>query len=77
MTFAVTEKGQVTIPKRVRDKLGIRPGTRLAFDAVQGKLVGTKTEPSGPFAKWRGRGKLPGGITVDAYLANARDGHRR
>lgn len=77
MTFAVTEKGQVTIPKRVRDKLGIRPGTRLTFDAVQGKLVGTKTEPSDPFAKWRGRGKLPGGMTVDAYLASARDGHRR
>lgn len=77
MTFAVTEKGQVTIPKRVRDKLGIRPGTRLAFDAVQGKLVGTKAAPADPFAKWRGRGKLPGGLTVDAYLARTRDGHRR
>lgn len=77
MTFAVTEKGQVTIPKRVRDKLGIRPGTRLAFDAVQGKLVGTKTEPTDPFAKWRGRGKLTGGTSVDAYLTRIRDGHRR
>lgn len=77
MTFAVTEKGQVTIPKRVRDKLGIRPGTRLSFDAVQGKLVGTKTAAPDAFAKWRGRGTLPGGLTVDAYLARTRDGHRR
>jgi AbrB family looped-hinge helix DNA binding protein len=75
MTFAVTEKGQVTIPKRVRDKLGIRPGTRLSFDAVQGKLVGTKMAATDPFAKWRGRGKLPGRLTVDAYLSRVRDGH--
>ena len=29
MTFAVTEKGQVTIPKLVRDKLGIKPGVSV------------------------------------------------
>lgn len=76
MTFAVTEKGQVTIPKRVRDKLGIRSGTRIGFEAVQGKLVGTKREAADPFTKWRGRGKLPAGLNVDSYLARARDGHR-
>ena len=27
----VTEKGQVTIPKPIRDKLGIRPGSEVAF----------------------------------------------
>ncbi len=32
MTFAtVTTKGQVTIPVDVRTKLGLRPGSRLAF----------------------------------------------
>jgi len=27
----VSDKGQVTVPKVVRDRLGIEPGTRLAF----------------------------------------------
>jgi len=77
MTTAVSEKGQVTIPKRVRDQLGIRPGTELTFSAVGGKLVAAKTAESGDvFKKWRGRGRLPGGLSVDAYLAQARDGHR-
>ena len=78
MTTAVSEKGQVTIPKRVRDQLGIRPGTELSFAAVGGKLVASKADPTGDvFKKWRGRGHLPGGMSVDAYLAKARDGHSR
>lgn len=28
----VTSKGQVTIPKEIRDKLGIRPAEGLAFE---------------------------------------------
>jgi len=77
MTFAVTEKGQVTIPKPVRDQLGIKPGTRLSFRAINGKLVGAKSDPIDVFSKWRGRGKLPGHLKVDGYLSKVRDGHSR
>lgn len=31
MTKVVTSKGQVTIPKAIRDHLGIKPGTRVEF----------------------------------------------
>lgn len=34
----VTEKGQVTIPKPLRDELGITPGTHVDFAAVDGHL---------------------------------------
>jgi len=33
MSTLVTSKGQVTIPKKVRDHLGIRPGTAVDFEA--------------------------------------------
>ena len=34
----VTSKGQVTIPKAVRDKLGIAPGTNVGF-SEEGALI--------------------------------------
>ena len=44
MKAVVAERGQVTIPKALRDKLGIRPGTVLEFSARNGSLVATKAE---------------------------------
>ena len=58
MATTVTSKGQVTIPKPVRDHLGIGPGSKIAFRlADDGHIVieradGTR-EPS-RFAKLRG-----------------------
>jgi len=76
MKSIVSEKGQVTIPKTVRDRLGLKPGTVLDFEAQSGKLVGRKTVSEDVFAKWRGRGRLPTGGTVDDYLKQSRDAHR-
>ena len=36
MAVSVTSKGQVTIPKRVRDALGITPGSKVEFDVSGG-----------------------------------------
>jgi AbrB family looped-hinge helix DNA binding protein len=72
MTAILSEKGQVTIPKEIRDKLGLRPGTVLDFAAVNGKLVAQKKIEGDVFKKWRGRARLPGGIDVDEYLRRAR-----
>lgn len=44
MRAIVAERGQVTIPKSLRDKLGIRPGTALEFAAKDGALVVRKAE---------------------------------
>ena len=72
MKSVVSEKGQVTIPKPVRDWLGLTPGTELEFEAVDGRLVGRKAMRADVFAKWRGRAKLPKGQTVDQYLRDVR-----
>jgi AbrB family looped-hinge helix DNA binding protein len=72
MKVIVSEKGQITVPKACRDRLGLRPGTVLDFEAVGGKLVGSKRVSEDVFRKWRGKGGLPGGLGVDAYLARVR-----
>ncbi len=35
MKALVTSKGQVTIPKELRDRFGIRPGVRVDFTAAE------------------------------------------
>ena len=39
MSSTVTRKGQVTIPKDMRDRFGIGPGTAVDFADEDGKLV--------------------------------------
>lgn len=43
MKAIVSEKGQVTIPKAVRTRLGLRPGSVIEFEADGGRLIGRKT----------------------------------
>ena len=44
MQAKVAERGQVTIPKALRVRLGIAPGTVLDFEAENGRLVAVKAE---------------------------------
>jgi AbrB family looped-hinge helix DNA binding protein len=54
-------KGQVTIPKKVRDKLGVHPGEDVGFEEKEGVIVITKAVSKSPFDKWVGRlAKLEG-----------------
>ena len=48
MKSAVSEKGQVTIPKKLRDRLGIKPGAVLEFREEKGRLVAAKVQPRSP-----------------------------
>ena len=43
MKSVVSEKGQVTIPKALRMRLGIKPGEVLDFVEEGGRLVATKS----------------------------------
>ncbi|MBB4184652.1 AbrB/MazE/SpoVT family DNA-binding domain-containing protein [Sinorhizobium terangae] len=74
MTTTVTAKGQVTIPKPVRDLLGIGPGSKVDFRrAADGSIVlmrADKEKPASRFAKLRGHaGK---GLDTDAIMALTR-----
>jgi AbrB family looped-hinge helix DNA binding protein len=46
MKAKVAERGQVTIPKALRERLGIVPGTVLDFIEEQGRLIAKKSETS-------------------------------
>jgi AbrB family looped-hinge helix DNA binding protein len=73
MKTIVSEKGQITIPKALRERLGILPGTILEIEASEGKLVVTKKDQVDVFREWVGRGKIPGNMTVDEYLKKVRE----
>ncbi len=38
MTYKVGPKGQVVIPKAIRDRVGIGPGDQVSFDEEQGAI---------------------------------------
>lgn len=74
MNSILSEKGQVTIPKRLRDDLGLVPGSILDFSEENGRLVAKRIGGETPMGKWRGRGKLPQAKNVDTYIRKARGG---
>ncbi len=77
MKTTVSEKGQITIPKRLREQMGLHAGSVLEFSTEGGMLVARKKVGSDPARKWRGRGTLPVGGDVDEYLKRVRDADGR
>lgn len=56
MAHQVTVKGQVTIPKRVREHLGIRPGSGVEFEvSPKGDVLLRKVERSSKHNRPRSR----------------------
>jgi AbrB family looped-hinge helix DNA binding protein len=75
MTIAkITSKGQVTIPKKVREKLGVEPGETLSFEEQGDVIVVRKAVNKSPFDKWVGRLKHLKGIGSDETVKEMR-GH--
>lgn len=81
---SVTSKGQVTIPKRVRQALGITPGSKVAFDLEGGgarmKLVKqakrSRIEDGPAILKYAGRRisieEMHGGVAMKKAYTRAR-----
>lgn len=63
----ISSKGQIAIPKAIRDRLSLRPGTQLVID-VQGEQLIMKRLVSG-FPDWRTmRGMLHEGSSLTEAL---------
>lgn len=74
MTATVTAKGQVTIPKPVRDLLGIAPGSKVDFRRVaDGSVVLVRADEKRPASRFaRLRGHAGKGLSTDAIMALTR-----
>lgn len=73
-TATLCERGQVTIPKEFRTKLGLTPGMVLTFK-INGKtlLVSERKKKPNPFDEARGilKGAF-GGISTDELIREMR-----
>ena len=84
MAASVTSKGQVTIPKRVRDALGITPGSKVEFDLegggarlkLVGRHLGTKVEDGPGILNYAGPrlaiAEMHGGLAMKRAAKRAR-----
>jgi AbrB family looped-hinge helix DNA binding protein len=68
----VTSKGQITIPKQVRDKLGVQPGEGIGFEEKDGIFIIKKAVKKSPFDKWIGKLKKLKGEKSDAVIDELR-----
>jgi AbrB family looped-hinge helix DNA binding protein len=75
MATTVTSKGQVTVPKPVRERLGIVPGSKVEFElAEDGRVVLTKVDAQRPISRFEKlRGIAGPGPTTDEIMALLRD----
>lgn len=70
----VTSKGQVTIPKAVRVRLGIKPGSAVDFQLdPDGRVVLVKFDGDRPASKFESvRGRAGAGLSTDEIMALTR-----
>lgn len=69
MKAVISDKGQVTIPKPLRESLALTPGTALEFEEREGLLVARRVTDHDPLSRLVGL--LPR-MDVDAALENLR-----
>ena len=72
----IGERGQVTIPKEIREQFGLGPETEVEFTVVKGSIVLRKAPAKLNLTKWRGRcaksfAKL-GYASVDEFIEDIR-----
>jgi len=71
METTLTRKGQITIPKHIRDSLNLAPGSKLTFDVNRdGELVLRKDPPRRPdrFDLAVGASEIKWEGTTDEYM---------
>ena len=71
MDATVAERGQITLPKAVRDALGLTKGTKLKIEIDGGRII-LRKDVSDALARVRGRLQLPPGVSTDDVMRDLR-----
>lgn len=71
MEATVAERGQITLPKEVRDALGLTKGTKLKVEIENGRII-LRKDVQDALSRVRGRFKLPTGMTTDDVMRELR-----
>ena len=71
MEAIVAERGQITLPKAVRDALGLVKGTQLKVE-LEGSRIVLRKNVDDAISRLRGRFKLPPGVTSDDVMRGLR-----
>ena len=69
----ITSKGQVTVPKRIRQSLGVEPGDSILFEEHGDEVVVRPVRKKNPFEKYRGIGNPGIGSGREAVLREFRE----
>ena len=72
LTSRMTAKGQITIPKALRERLGLRPGDEVEFVELEDGLRVRKRVAASPFTRYRGYLRHLKGQEPDALLETMR-----
>lgn len=67
MEATVAERGQITLPKAVRDALGLVKGTKLKVELIDGRIV-LRKDVQDALSRVRGRFKLDGFESTDQAM---------
>ncbi|MCU0930048.1 MAG: AbrB/MazE/SpoVT family DNA-binding domain-containing protein [Burkholderiaceae bacterium] len=67
MEATVAERGQITLPKAVRDALGLTKGTKLRVE-LEGSRIVLRKEVDDALSRLRGRFKLDGFASTDEAM---------
>ena len=67
MEATVAERGQITLPKAVRDALGLTKGTQLKVELDGSRIILSKNVDDA-VSRARGRFKLPSGTSTDDMM---------
>lgn len=71
MEATVAERGQITLPKAVRDALGLTKGTQLKVE-LDGSRIILRKNVDDAISRLRGRFKLPPGVSTDDIMRELR-----
>jgi AbrB family looped-hinge helix DNA binding protein len=72
MTSTISSKGQITVPKAVRERLGLRPGVRVEFELTAEGALLRKGPRVGPRAVDRVLGIVKREAATDALIDEMR-----